>query len=234
MMALQERHGTLSKLDLDFLMAQLKKPCPPELAPDAFIADWQASLDDLAQAGQPISQLMATGYLQQCFGPEYVDCWRAFVREFPLVADQTVARLCAAVITFSRGELQLLNAHTLIGANQVTVLQEQVKELQQELKAFAAKQWTPAVSAVPAAPAPSKRGKRGATTTNGAGGKHAKNAPTPFSARPFCWSHGPCQHLGDDCTKPDPGHKKNATWEHQMGSKWKAYFQDRGWSAISP
>ena len=234
MIALQERHGTLSKLDLDFLMVQLKKPCPPELAPDAFIADWQASLDDLAQAGQPISQLMATGYLQQCFGPEYVDCWRAFVREFPLVADQTVARLCAAVITFSRGELQLLNAHTLIGVNQVTVLQEQVKGLQQELQAFAAKQWTPAAAAVPAAPAPSKRGKRGATTTKGAVGKHAKSSQTPFAFQPFCWSHGPCKHLGTGCGDKGAGHKKDATWQNQMGSDWKAYYDLRGWSTISP
>ncbi len=53
MMALYER--TLLKQDLDSLMAQLKKKFPADLAPDAFIADWQASLDDLAQAGQPIS-----------------------------------------------------------------------------------------------------------------------------------------------------------------------------------
>ena len=177
---------------------------------------------------------MATGYLQQCFGSEYVDCWRAFVREFPLVADQTVARLCAAVITFSRGELQLLNAHTLIGINQVTVLQEQVKGLQQELQAFAAKQWTPAAAAVPAAPAPSKRGKRGATTTKGAVGKQAKSVPTPFSARPFCWSHGPCKHLGIGCGDRTAGHKEQATWQNQMGSPWQQYYEDRGWSVTSP
>ena len=52
-------------------------------------------------------------------------------------------RLCNAIVTYSRGELLLLNAHTLIGANQVIALQDQVKGLQQELKALAAKQWTP-------------------------------------------------------------------------------------------
>ena len=75
MTALYERHGTLSKLDLDYLMSQLKKPCPAELAPDAFIAEWQASLGDLAQAGQLIPQHMATDALQNCFGSEYVECW---------------------------------------------------------------------------------------------------------------------------------------------------------------
>lgn len=234
MTTLYERHGTLTKQDLDYLMGQLKKKCPADLAPDAFIAEWQASLDDLAQAGQAIPQLMATQILQECFGPEYLDCWRAFVRDFSRVADRTVVRLCEAIVTYSRGELQLLTAHTLIGANQVIALQEQVKGLQQELKAFAAKQWTPAAAAVPAAPAPSKRGKRGATTTNGAVGKQAKSVPTPFSARPFCWSHGPCKHLGIGCGDKTAGHKEQATWQNQMGSPWQQYYEDRGWSVISP
>ena len=45
-------------------MAQIKNKCPADLAPDAFVADWQASLEDLAQAGQRIPQLMATDFLQ--------------------------------------------------------------------------------------------------------------------------------------------------------------------------
>ena len=132
MTQLYERHGTLSKQDLEYLMAQINKPCPADLAPDAFLADWQASLGDFAQAGQAgqaIPQLMATDILQNCFGPEYVDCWRAFVRNFPQVADRTVERLCDAIVTYSRGELLLLNAYTLIGVNQVITLQEQVKWL---------------------------------------------------------------------------------------------------------
>jgi len=237
MMQLYERHGTLTKQDLDYLMAQIKKPCPANLAPDAFIADWQASLGDLAQAGQPISQLMATDYLQNCFGPEYVDCWRAFVRDFPLVVDRTVDRLCAAIVTFSKGELPLLNAHTLIGANQVVALQEQLTVVTQKLQVLEASQAL-AVRQAPAAPAvtaPSHPGKkRSATTTKGAAGKQAKSALTPFSARPFCWSHGPCKHLGMGCGDPEAGHKKEATWQHQMGSPWKTYYELRGWSTISP
>ncbi len=60
---LNERHGTLTKQELDLLTAQLKKKCPADLTPDAFIADWQASLDDLAQVGEPISQIMTTEIL---------------------------------------------------------------------------------------------------------------------------------------------------------------------------
>lgn len=234
MMQLYDRHGTLTKQDLDYLMAQIKKPCPSNLAPDAFLADWQASLGDLAQAGQAISQLMATDYLQNCFGLEYVECWRTFVRDFPLVVDRTVDRLCAAIITFAQGELPLLNAHALIGANQVIALQEQVKVLQRDLQALAVKKLTPAASAAPAAAATTHSGKRSATTIKGAAGKQAKSALTPFSARPFCWSHGPCKHLGMGCGDPSAGHKEQATWQHQMGSPWKAYYESRGWSTISP
>ena len=89
---------------------------PITCCPDAFLADWQASLGDLAQAGQEILQLMATEHLQSCFGLEYVDCWRAFVRDFLQLVDQTVERLCAAIITFSQDELPIMSAHTLIGA----------------------------------------------------------------------------------------------------------------------
>ena len=140
MTQLYERHGTLSKQDLEYLTTQLKKPCPAHVVPDAFFADWQASLGDLAQAGQAIPQLMATKHLQSCFGLEYVDCWQAFVRDFPLLVDRTVDRLCAAIITFLQGELPILSAHTLIGANQVTALQEQLSVVTQKLQALEAKQ----------------------------------------------------------------------------------------------
>ena len=45
---LYERYGTLTKQDFDSLMAQLKKKCPADLAPDAFIVDWQATRQSCA------------------------------------------------------------------------------------------------------------------------------------------------------------------------------------------
>ena len=70
MTQLYEHHGILTRQDLEYLMAQIKNKCPADLAPDAFIADWQTSLEDLAQAGQRIPKLMATDILQNCFGRE--------------------------------------------------------------------------------------------------------------------------------------------------------------------
>ena len=64
------RLGTLAKEDLDYLLREINKPCPPGTSPEEFLANWQATLGELKQAGQPISQLMATDILQKCFGPE--------------------------------------------------------------------------------------------------------------------------------------------------------------------
>lgn len=37
------------------------------------------------------------------------------------------------------------------------------------------------------------------------------------AARLYCWTHGPCNHLGKDCTSPQPGHKVDATMTKKMG-----------------
>ena len=81
--------GTLTKDDLDDLMRQIREPFSATTTPAAFLANWQASLGDLEQAGQPLSQLMATDILQKCFGPEFGECWRMFVRKYPLVVNRT-------------------------------------------------------------------------------------------------------------------------------------------------
>jgi hypothetical protein len=111
---------------------------------------------------------------------------------------------------------------------QLSVVTQKLQALEAK-QAFAVKQTSAAQAA-----APSQRGKRGATTTKGAVVKQAKNAPTPFSVRPFCWSHGPCKHLGTGCGDRTAGHKEQATWQSQMNSPWQQYYEDRGWSAISP
>ena len=113
--------------------------------------------------------------------------------------------------------MPLLKAQASSGIKQVIALNEKLAVVTQQLQALEARQAL-AVKQTSAAAAPSHRGKRGATITNGAVGKQAKSAP-----QPFCWSHGPCQHLGKGCTKPDPGHQEKATWQSQMGSKWKDY-----------
>ena len=72
---------------------------------------------------------MATDILQKCFGLEYTDCWRTFVRLFPLPANRTVLHLCDVITNFARDELPLLGAQAAIGANMVVDLQGELKEL---------------------------------------------------------------------------------------------------------
>ncbi len=223
MVTIQARLGTLSRQDLDYLMAQVKTPCPAHIAPDAFLANWQASLSDLAEAGQPLAQLMATDALQKCFGPEYVECWRAFVRQYPLVADRTVERLCQAIITFARDDLPLLNTHVLIGANKVVALQEELKGLKENLQAMEAQQQLHHQAFAATAANSRKRGRVGSDKVT------TKQPSIALSARPFCWSHGPRGHPGNECTSQLPGHKPDATWAQQKGSKWKEIFERRGW-----
>ena len=229
-------YGTLTQADLAILMHQLSIKYDPSKALPAFVAQWNATLRDLTRAGQLLPSTLATQTLQACFGSEFDQCWVDFVKDVPVVANRTVLRLCPAILKFGKDVLPLLKAQASIGINQIIAMEEKLSVVTQQLHALEARHALAVkqAPAVPAAAATPQLGKRSATTNKGAAGKQAKSAPQPFSARPFCWSHGPCQHTGVDCTKPDPGHKENATWQSQMGSKWKTYFQGRGWSAISP
>ena len=57
----------------------------------------------------------------------------------------------------------------------------------------------------------------------------------PFADRLFCWTHGPCQHVGTGCEGPPINERnKKATWRNQMGSQWRELFKSKGWSTVSP
>ena len=51
---------------------------------------------------------------------EFTKCWLQLMQTYPLVADRTVARYCAAIIVFARDALPLLTAHSAIGMSAVT------------------------------------------------------------------------------------------------------------------
>ncbi len=61
------------------------------------------------------------------------------MRDFLLVTDRTVDRPCEAITTITRGKLPLLNAHTLIGTNQVIALEEKLTVVTQKLQALEAR-----------------------------------------------------------------------------------------------
>ena len=93
----------------------------------SFLANWNATLRDITRAGQRLPELLATQTLRQY---EFDKCWQDFTKDVGVVANRTVARLCAAIILFGRDLLSLITAQTAICANQVSELQESVKQLQ--------------------------------------------------------------------------------------------------------
>lgn len=213
--ALREQLGTLTKADLDFLMKQLGEPYHQGTSITAFLANWKASLQDLERAGQGLPQSMATDMLQKCFGPEFQQCWIKFVENFPLVANRTVECLVQTIITFARDSLPLLNAHSVIGISAATEQSDIIKNMQAQIDKLEFQ-----------ALAASSR-KRGQEVANR---PSKQSRGTALAARPFCWSHGPQGHTGSACTDQLPGHRPEATWANQKGSKWKELFTRRGWT----
>jgi hypothetical protein len=215
---LQEQLGTLTKADLDWLIKQVKEPYQQGTSISSFVANWKASLQDLERAGQGLPQSMATDILQNCFGPEFNPCWIRFVENFPLVANRTVERLIQTIITFARDSLPLLTAHSAIGISAVTDQTELIVKMQAQIDKLEFQALAASI----------ENRKRGQGSVVDRPSKQSRE--TALAARPFCWSHGPKGHLGSACTSQLPGHKSDATWANQKGSKWKELFNRRGWS----
>jgi hypothetical protein len=138
---------------------------------------------------------------------DFTMCWISFARDFPLVADQTIERLFAAIvnhvnvvlpITATRADLQI---NAVVKQDQT--LLEELKQIKAQLLAL-------------------QTGPPAAAATKGRVFTDGPNVP-------FCWTHGPCWHRGDaPCTKPATGHKPAATWTNQMGSPWKVLWRSQG------
>jgi hypothetical protein len=217
--ALETQLGVLTSADLDVLHSRLKKPYDRSLPVESFVATFQSTLRALARAQQPISNNMAIGMLQDCFTPDWAQCWVRFVADYPIVAGRTVANLCQSIITFARDALPIISAQQAIGISlvkeqttaEVIALREEVAELRAYVAM--AKQQPPA----------------GARTNTRV---RAAWRDVPLKDRTFCWSCGPCGHPGIDCRSAKPGHEAAATFRNQMRSPWKVLFASRGWPTV--
>ena len=221
--------GTLTASDIAYLEAKLKEPYQSGAPIPCFLAEWTANLNDLARANQAIADFAATTLLKGCFDGirEFTKCWLQMLQTFPLVADRTVARYCAAIITFSRDSLPLLTAHSAIGMSAVTDQSAKIDQLQKKIELMEA-----ALAAQQALGGKRKRGQHAAPEEPRIQVNHNL---TPFAARPFCWTHGPCQHAGIICKGPPlDARQQAATWRHQAGSKWTELFKSKGRSLVSP
>ena len=109
------------------------------------------------------------------------------MQTFPLVADRTVPRHCAAIIIFSRDSLLLLTAHSAIGMSAVTDQSAKINQLQKKIDLMEV--------ALAAQQAPGGKRKRGQHAAQEEPRIQVNHNLTPFSARPFCWTHGPWTHV---------------------------------------
>lgn len=217
--SLRAQLGVLTMADLDLLHRKLKKQYDRSIPVETFVAEFQSTLRALARAQQPLSNNMAINTLQGCFNPEWVQCWVKFAGDYPVLAARTVENLCQSIIIFARDALPILAAQQAIGISlarehdnaEIAALREQVAALT-ALVATEKKQPT--------------------------GGTRASTRPraawrdVPLKDRNFCWSCGPCGHLGADCRSAKPGHQVAATYRNQLQSTWKALFTGRGWPII--
>ena len=126
---------TLTASDIAYLEAKLKEPYQSGAPIPCFLAEWTANLNDLARANQPIADFAATTLLKGCFDGvrEFTKCWLQLMQTYPLVADRTVPRYCAAIITFARNALHLLTAHSAIGMSAVTDQSTKMELMQQKI-----------------------------------------------------------------------------------------------------
>ena len=222
--------GTLTASDIAYLEAKLKEPYQSGAPVPCFLAEWSANLNDLARAGQPMAEFAATTLLQGCFVGirEFNKCWLQLLNTYPQVADRTVARYCAAITIFARDALPLLTAHSAIGMSAVTDQSAKLELMQQKIDLLEL--------ALAVQQAPGGKRKRGQPAAAHAEPPGQVNIHLiPFANRLFCWTHGPCQHLGKLCKGPPlDARQQAATWRHQAGSKWKELFKSKEWSVESP
>ena len=47
----------------------------------------------------------------------------------------------------------------------------------------------------------------------------------------YCWTHGSCNHEGNNCNTPADGHKENATFENRMGGLTRRFPRVPAWKS---
>ena len=97
---LRARLGTLTKADVDHINVRLRTPY---VYPENVLSFLSVKLNyfrDLAGPGalQPLPQGMKIDIIMSCFLDELLPCRIKFVSNYPVVADQTVENLCAAIV----------------------------------------------------------------------------------------------------------------------------------------
>ena len=217
---LRARLGTLTRADVDSINVKLRLPYVHPENVQSFLSVKLNYFRDLAGPGalQPLSNVTKINIIMACFSDELKPCQIKFVGDYPLIANQTVENLCAAIVIFVNTILPLTATKSALNMNTAVNHMSELEATRVEL-AEARMVISDLIAASAAVKAPrgqSFPSKRPVITA--ADGPHV----------PFCWQHGPCMHLSKACKGKRPGHKDQATWTNQLGSKWRDLWTSQG------
>ena len=215
--SLIEQVGTLAQADIADLYVKLNAPYVHGEHIEAFVAVRRDLFRQLAAINEAIPVSMQLTTIRKCMeGPlDFTICWVTFAKDFPLVADQTLERLFAAITHHVNVNLPLLATKADLHMNAAVLAQQEMAEIKAELAGF--RRLFLAQTGVPAPLVP-----RGKSKPRG------KRSHLDGPRVPFCWTHGPCWHIGAGCDEQGVGHKEAATWTNQMKSPWKALWHSQG------
>ena len=204
---IQARFGIATKEDIDAYLVLLSEAYshPEDIA--AFLAKKRTCLADLALAGQPIAPAMAIDKVMACFTvPDMSPCFTKFVLDYPVVATRTVPLLSAAIAAYVTSVVPLLATKAALQMNSASDFQVIIDSLRADISNLQA------ANAVNQLHRPQSI--------------FVSDGPTAK----FCWTHGPCYHLGIKCGHNTTPQSKAATWTSQSGSKWREWWKKKGFS----
>ena len=231
---LRRRLGTLTKQDIADLHTKLKVLFVYPGHIETHLAVMQKLLRKLARANQPIAPSMAIDLIMGGFSHlDLTDCWIKFYFDFPVVANQTVERLCNSITVFVNTVLPLKATKSNLSMSVAVEQQSQIDALEVqliELRSALSIHQSAKPAKAPKTSGPTDQSGQLARPPTGQSGQPARPpiSPAEFATAPFCWSHGPGYHTSDACSRPFPNHKTQATWAKQCGSNWRRLFKGQG------
>ena len=169
----------------------------------------------LARANQPIAPSMAIDLIMGGFSHlDLTDCWIKFYFDFPVVANQTVERLCNSITVFVNTVLPLKATKSNLSMSVAVEQQSQIDALEVQLIELRS------ALSIHQSAKPAKAPKTSAPTGQSC---QLARLPTGQSGQPATG-----YHTSDACSRPFPNHKNQATWAKQCGSNWRRLFKGQG------
>jgi len=116
---LRARLVTLTKADVDHINTKLRQPYVHPENVQSFLSIKLDYFRDLAGPGvlQPLPNGMKIDMIMACFSDDLKPCQIQFVRDYPLIANQTVENLCAAIIIYVNTILPLTTTKATLNIN---------------------------------------------------------------------------------------------------------------------